>query len=256
ARPDPSTMPSYPLRALVLRKTKLGETDVIVTLLAENGRQVRAVAKGMRKPTSKFAGRLEPYSEVDLLMHEGRSLDVVSEAQTLDAHAALREDFDRSTAAAVVADVLDKIAVEAQAEERLFGLAHASLAAMESADADGLHALVVAFLVKAMAMHGYRPVLDACATCACEAGATRLFSLQAGGVVCLECGTADAAALHFTPEARAWLTALLGATMADVGGLGIPDAAVRDCFTLVRSFVTYHLPARLKALEFYAGVLG
>ena len=77
-------MPAYPLRALVLRKTKLGETDLILTLLSEDGRQVRAVAKGLRKPGSRFGGRLEPYSVVDLLLHTGRSLEVVTEARTVE----------------------------------------------------------------------------------------------------------------------------------------------------------------------------
>ena len=73
-------MPSYRAHALVLRKTKLGETDAIVTLLAEDGRELRAVAKGLRKPGSKLGGVLEPFTEVSLLLHTGRSLDVVSEA--------------------------------------------------------------------------------------------------------------------------------------------------------------------------------
>ena len=80
-------MPSYPARALVLRKTKLGETDTIVTLLASDGRQVRAVAKGLRKPGGRFGARLEPFAVADLLLHTGRSLDVITEARTVATHA-------------------------------------------------------------------------------------------------------------------------------------------------------------------------
>ena len=162
-------MPSYPARALVLRKTKLGETDTILTLLAADGRQVRAVAKGLRKPGGRFGARLEPFAVVDLLLHTGRSLDVITEAQTVATHAALREDFDRSAAATVVADLLDKISVEGQAEPQLFALATTTLDVMEQAPVEALPALVVAFLVKAMAMHGYRPQLESCACCAGEA---------------------------------------------------------------------------------------
>lgn len=247
-------MPSYPLRALVLRKTKLGETDAILTLLADDGSQVRGVAKGVRRPGSKFGGRLEPYSVVDLLMHTGRSLDVVTEARTVSAHMALREDLDRSAAASVVADLLDKISVEVQHEQRLFGLSTASLDAMESARVEALPALTVAFLVKAMAMHGYRPELESCAVCA-GAAAGSAFSLRAGGAVCEACGELDPATLRFPEQARSWLLELLGSTMAQVAELEMPQAAVSDCFALVRSFVAYHLPARLKALDYYAGFL-
>lgn len=249
-------MPAYPLRALVLRKTKLGETDTILTLLAQDGRQVRAVAKGMRKPGSRFGGRLEPYSVVDLLLHSGRSLDVVSEAETVDAHAPLREDFDRSSAAAVVVDVLDKTSQEGQAEERVFDMAQATLAAMESAPAQRLPALVSAFLLKSLAMHGYRPELDACACCAEEATGGRLFSLASGGVLCPECGERDGAAVRFSEEGRALLSRMLGATMAQLASDDLPAEPLRDCFVLLRSFTAYHVSARLKALDFYAGVIG
>jgi DNA repair protein RecO (recombination protein O) len=247
-------VPSYPLTALVLRKTKLGETDVILTLLAQDGCQVRAVAKGLRKPGSRFGGRLEPYCVVDLLMHTGRSLEIVSEARTVAAHAGLREDLDRSAAAAVVADLLDKIAVEGQAEPRLFALATTTLSTMESSAGGSLPALVVAFLVKALAMHGYRPELDSCAACAGDAASGVAFSLSHGGALCAACGEIDPAALRFPGEARAWLSHLLGSTMADIGADPPPDEAVADCFALMRSFTAYHLPARLRALDFYAGL--
>jgi DNA repair protein RecO (recombination protein O) len=248
-------VPSYPARALVLRKTKLGETDTILTLLSADGRQLRAVAKGLRKPGGRFGGRLEPYAVADLLLHTGRSLDVVTEAVTVSTHAGLREDFDRSAAAAVVADVLDKVSVEGQPEERLFALATTTLDVMEEAPLDALSALVVAFLAKSMAMHGYRPQLDACACCSSELGESRLFSVASGGAVCASCAAADASAVRFGAEGRAWLDRLMQARMAEIPALEMPPEAVADCFALMRAFVVYHLPARLKALDFYAGML-
>ncbi|HSK48581.1 MAG TPA: DNA repair protein RecO [Coriobacteriia bacterium] len=248
-------MPAYPLRALVLRKTKLGETDVILTLLSEDGRQVRAVAKGLRKPGSRIGGRLEPYSVVDLLLHTGRNLEVISEVRSVTPHAALREDLDRQGAASVVVDLLDKIAVEGQTEPRLFALADTTLGAMESAAPDRLTPLVIAYLLKALAMHGYRPEFETCVVCACEVGETGDFSLPQGGALCPTCGELDPSALRFPAEARAWLQRLLGATMAEITELEMPQDAVYDCFTLIRSFVSYHVPARLKALDYYAGTL-
>ena len=96
---------TYALKALVLRKTKLGEGDLIVTFLAEDGSSLRAVAKGARKPSSVFASRLELYAEVDLLCAEGRSLDIVKEARLVDAHASLRGDVERAAAAACMCEL-------------------------------------------------------------------------------------------------------------------------------------------------------
>ncbi|TLM90266.1 MAG: DNA repair protein RecO [Actinobacteria bacterium] len=245
-------MPSYPLKALVLRKTKLGETDIILTLLAEDGRQVRAVAKGLRKPGSRFGARLEPYAVCDLLLHTGKSLEVVTEASTSISHSALREDYDRSAAASVVADLLDKISLEGQPEERLFALSVATLDAMETAQVAALPALVTGFLIKAMAMHGYRPELDACAHCGEPLAGAERFSMQAGGALCPACDSADSASVPFSAQGRAWLLMLLRSTMAQIAQAEMPAAAVSDCFELMWAFVVYHVPARLKALDFYA----
>lgn len=248
-------MATYPARALVLRKTKLGETDVIVTLLAEDGRQIRAVAKGMRKPGSRFGGRLEPFCIVDLLLHSGRSLDVVTEAETVESLNVLREDFERSTAASVVADVLDKTSQESQAEERVFALAVASLTAMADAPTPALPALVAGFLAKALAMQGYRPELVACACCAEEVTGGRTFSLRSGGVLCPECGGADPSAVPFSQQARDVLDTLLRSTMRQIAEEPPAGPPLAECFSLLRSFTAYHLPARLKALDFYAGTM-
>lgn len=244
-------MPSYRADVLVLRKTKLGETDTIVTLLARDGRQMRAVAKGMRKPGSRLGGVLEPFTEASLLIHTGKSLDIVSEAEALDTHNCLREDLDRLSAAAVVLDVLDKLAVEGQAEERLYGLGQASLRAIEDAPTDQLAPVVTAFLIKALAMHGYRPELTACAACASDVTGGRLFSLDSGGVLCPECGGGDVSARPFSEDARRCIVQLLSARMADVVALEISSAAAREALMLVSEFARYHVPARMKALDMY-----
>ncbi len=104
-------------------------------------------------------------------------------------------------------------------------------------------------------MHGYRPELEACALCTGAADASPLFSLAAGGVVCEHCAGDVPATEQLSPAGREWLRRLLGAKMADVVALEMPRAAAVDCFRAVRAFVAYHLPARLKALDFYAGTL-
>lgn len=242
-------MPSYHLRALVLRKTKLGEADLILSLLAEDGRQVRAVAKGARKPKSRFGARVEPYTVLDALLHTGRTLDILAEAEIERSYEGVRSDLDRSACAAVVADLLDKISVEGQTEEQLFGLALATLDALETDETGDLLAVTLAFLVKAMAMQGYRPELTACASCASDATGGSSFSLAAGGVLCPRCGGLDATALRISCEVRDALAAMLQSKMADVPALGVEGEVQREALALLRAFVTYHVPARLKALE-------
>ncbi|MBE0477212.1 MAG: DNA repair protein RecO [Coriobacteriia bacterium] len=247
-------MPAYRLRALVLRKTKLGETDLIVTLLAEDGRQVRAVAKGARKPGARIGGKLEPLSTADLLLHTGRNLDVVAEAQLVDGRAGLLADYERTTAASVVADVLDKLSQEGLAEERFFALAEAALGELERADGAAVGGLVAAFLVKALAMAGYRPAVGSCARCAREEADGDVFSFEAGGALCGECAQRDeTGSARFAREAREALAALLAARMREVPELGVPDAVVRECIGVLRAFLGYHTGARLRSLDVFTG---
>jgi DNA repair protein RecO (recombination protein O) len=243
---------SYRVRALALRKTKLGESDLIITLLAEDGCQIRAVAKGARKTKSRFGARLEPYSVADLMLSPGRSLEIVTEAQTVASHDGIRSDYDRLRAAAVVADFLDKLSLECQTESRVFALSTTMLDVMETAEIADLPLLVVSFLVKGMAMHGYRPALTACACCAAstDPGDTR-FSLAAGGVLCPACAGKDATVVRVAPDVPAVLQALLAARLADVGSLGVPADLTHDALILVKAFVGYHVPARMKALDAY-----
>lgn len=249
-------MPRYPLRALVLRKTKLGETDAIVALLSSEGKNVRAVGKGMRKPGSKVGGRMEPFSLVDLLLYAGRSLDTIVEAETVEVHRGIRNDYDRSTAAAVVVDVLDKLSVEGLGEPRLYGLGLASLAAIEKAPAENLEALLVGFLVKAMAMHGHRPVLGSCAGCACDTlhPSDQRFSLAEGGMLCGACKPRFHDTAGISLEARLLLERLFRMTMQQIGSeaAGTDSRHVAESFKLMQAFVKYHVPARIKALDYYA----
>lgn len=249
-------MASRHVRALSLKKTKLGETDLIVTFLAEDGCQVRAVAKGARKPGSRLGGRVEPFVVADLLLHEGRSLDTITDAEIAEAHAAIRSDYDKSTAASVLADFLDKISVECQTEDRLFGLACATLSAMEEAPAASLASLVTAFLLKGIAMHGYRPQFFACVMCGVETGESTLFSLESAGPLCAGCAAHEHATVIAPPAVRELVSAYMGARMADVPGIEAPPRLVIDAFVLTRRLVAYHVPARLKALDMYASSVG
>lgn len=245
-------MPSHHVRALSLKKTKLGETDLIVTFLAADGCQIRAVAKGARKPGSRFGGRVEPFTVADMLLHTGRTLETITDAEIVTSHAALREDYDRSRTASVVADFLDKVSVECQTEDRLFGLACATLDAMDTAEDDTLLALLTAFLLKGMAMHGYRPQFDACVECGAPAAGETRFALELGGLYCEGCGASGPDVVHLSPDARTALRLMMTSTMAEVAGLDIPREVLSEAFGVMRAFVVYHVPARLKALAMYA----
>ena len=124
---------TYHARALVLDRTKLGETDLILTLLAQDGRQLRCVAKGARKPGGRLAARVELFCECDFLVARGRSLDVVSEAGLVDAHARLRGDLARVSAASAVCEVARLTCYEDAPDPFLHAICARALRACEEA---------------------------------------------------------------------------------------------------------------------------
>ena len=152
---------TYNARVLVLRKTKLGESDLILSLLAQDGSQIRAVAKGARKPTSQFSSRLELYSQADVLLAQGRSLDIVKEARLVAGNAALRESMELAACAAPIVELLDRITQPGLEVPKLFPLTQTALDVLASADSAHGPAICAAWLLKAFAFLGIRPSLDA-----------------------------------------------------------------------------------------------
>ncbi len=157
--------PTYRARVLVIRKTKLGETDLILTMLAEDGSQLRAVAKGARKPSGAFASRLELFSEADVLLVRGKSLDIVKEARLVCGNAQVRESLERASAASVMVELLDRATQPDLPSPKLFPMTHAALAALAVADVAHAPAICAAHLLKTYAFAGVRPTLAECSLC-------------------------------------------------------------------------------------------
>ena len=103
-------VPTYKDEAVVLRTHKLGEADRIVTLLSRYNGQIRAVAKGVRRTGSKFGSRLEPFMVVEAQFYEGRTLDIVNQAETIGAYGReIIEDYRTYTAATVMVETAEKL---------------------------------------------------------------------------------------------------------------------------------------------------
>ena len=177
---------AYRDRGIVLRTHRLGETDRILTLLLQGRGKVRAVAKGVRRPGSRIGGRVEPFSHVDLELHEGRSLDIVRQVETIDAHDSLRVDDRLHAAASVMVELVDVVAAEGQRDQALLRQLQAGLAALE-ADPESASVFVDAFLLRATSIVGFPVLTGAFARCRAPGPHARL-SVVGGGTLCDDCG--------------------------------------------------------------------
>jgi DNA repair protein RecO (recombination protein O) len=110
----------YRDHGIVLRTYKLGESDRIVSFMTERHGKVRAVAKGVRKTKSRFGARLEPTSHVAIQLYEGRELDIVTQAESVDHFRELRDDLDRLTRAVSMLEAVDQMSLEGEPNARLY----------------------------------------------------------------------------------------------------------------------------------------
>lgn len=178
---------------VVLRVHKLGEADRIITLLTRRNGKVRAVARGVRRTTSRFGARVEPFCHVDVQLHTGRTLDVITQVQTLDAFGVhIVDDYQRYTAGCAVLETVDRLAAEEEEPVlRLYLLVVGALRALSGRERDP--SLVLdAFLLRAMSYAGWAPALSECARCG-ESGPHSAFNVQGGGAMCVNCRPAGSA---------------------------------------------------------------
>src|SRR4051794_25036663 len=141
----------------------LGEADRIVTLFSRDEGKVRAVAKGVRRTTSRSAGHLEPFTLSDVLLAVGRDLDVVSQADTLDAFREIREDLDLTTHAFYLTELVDLLTEDRSENRAVYEILVAGLCHLrEEANA---RLVLITFHLRLLEALGYRPELRECVTC-------------------------------------------------------------------------------------------
>jgi DNA repair protein RecO (recombination protein O) len=258
------TVSIYRDDGIVLRTHKLGEADRIVTVLARKTGRIRAVAKGVRKTRSRFGARLEPFTHVDLLLYTGRTLDVITQAETVRSYGeGLAADYPRYTTGTAMLETAERFtAIEKEPALRQFLLLVGGLRTL----VDGEHEprlVLDAYLLRSLAVAGYAPALDECAICGTRAPSAdpddaddlasaprrtpgrRTFGVAAGGLVCKACWAPGSA------SASGPTIDLMSALLR--GDWGLADASERrnrvECSGLVAAYVQWHLEHSIRSLR-------
>ena len=235
-------MSLYRDKGVVLRTIKLGEADRIVSILTQGNGKVRAVAKGIRRPGSRFGARLEPTTHVALQCYRGRELDVVTQVETIDAFRALREHYGALTHAVSMLEAADQVAQERERNQPLYRMLVGGLRTLATAPSP---LVAPAFFWKLLSLEGFHPILDDCARCGAADGAFPGFDFGEGGVLCEAC--ARFGGRRVRPEALALLRRILGGGLA--GALADPGGpqVVSEVERLGVGALEYHLERRLRS---------
>ena len=235
----------YRDEAIVLRTQKLGEADRIVTLLTREHGKIRAVGKGVRRTSSRFGSRLEPFMVIDVQLYTGRNLDIVTQVETLDAFG--REvcaDYGLYTAGTAMLETAERL-VEAEHEPAVqqFLLLTGAVRALAERTHDA-NLVLDAYLLRSLSVAGWAPSFTDCARCG-ALGPHRAFAVATGGVVCPACRPPGAASP--APETLILLAALLS------GQWPVADASTertrREASGLVAAFLQFHLERGLRSLR-------
>ena len=235
---------SYRDQAIVLRTHKLGEADRIVCLLTKENGQVRTVAKGVRRTTSKFGARLEPFSLIDVQLHRGRTFDIVTQVEMLRPYGTqLASDFDLFAAGTVMVETAERLTADSAHAQ--YSLLLGALHALANLRHDPV-LVVDSYLLRALSVAGWAPSCFACASCG-KPGPHTSFSISEGGALCDECQSEGGVAVsENTME-------LMGHLLA-----GNWDQADRTeaydrqrVAHLTSAYTQWHLERKLRALQLF-----
>jgi DNA repair protein RecO (recombination protein O) len=239
----------YRDEGVVLRTQKLGEADRIITLLTRSQGLVRAVAKGVRRTSSRWGSRLEPFTHVDLQLAEGRNLDVVTQAETIAPFSAtLGADYEAYTAGTAMLETAERLVSEdgepaIQQVQLLVGALKALVGGRATPSL-----ILDSYQLRALAVAGFAPSFDACARCGAvpDSGAThRSFHAPSGGMLCPDCRVSGSAAP--SPMTVALLAALLVGDWEAVGAAD--DRSRREASGVVGAYLSWHLERGLRSLS-------
>ena len=265
----------YRVEAIVLKRSDFGEADRLLTLYTPDLGKIRAIAKGARKPSSRKSGHVELFTHSALLLAKGRNLDIVTQADTLDAFLPLRENLERLGFAYYLAELVDQFAEEGDPSARaeryaapgddgavenqpLFDLLLHSLQWLGE-DATEPAVLARFFELHLLLYVGYRPQLFKCVNCGkVLEPVDNYFSADAGGVIDPNCVATQRERIYehardvqpISLTALKVLRYLQTREWESVRALRLSAETHAEVETLMQRYIAHHLERNLKSVEF------
>jgi DNA repair protein RecO (recombination protein O) len=240
---------SFRLEAVVLRHSDWGEADRLLWLFSLELGKIRTVAKGVRKPRSRKAGHLEPFTRVSLLVARGRDLPLITQADTLDAYLPLHDGLSGATYASYVIELLDRFTYEEGENRALYRLLIDTLARLCQAEQRDLTARY--YEMRLLDLVGFRPQLIQCANCAAEIRPeSQYFSAQMGGVLCPRCGAQTNGALPTSMQALKYFRHFQRSSFNDAARAHLPPEINREMEIVMQHYLTYLLERNLNTPAF------
>jgi DNA repair protein RecO (recombination protein O) len=234
---------------VILRHTDFGEADRLLTIFTRELGKVRVIAKGVRKARSRKAGHVEPFTHSQLQLARGRDLLILTQAETAEGYAALRENLILLGYASYVIELLDRSTYEEEENRALYHLLIRTLARLNRGDEPNLATRY--YELRLLDYVGFRPHLFHCAQCEAEIQATdQYFSATRGGVLCPGCGSREAEARPISILALKYLRHLQRSSYQEAARATIPATVSQEMENLMQYYLTHTLERGLNSHAF------
>jgi len=237
---------NYQTEAIIIKKTKLGEADRILTLYTPHLGKIQAVARGVRRPRSKLAGHLELLTHSLVSLARGRNLDTVTGSQTINSFLPLKSDLQLTSYALYVTELVSQFTADHIENHPLFRLL---LETMQQLCQAGDNELVLRhFELHLLNEVGYRPQLQQCVTCHQPLKpVTNSFCPSAGGILCPDCRQSQPLAHPLSVNALKVLRLLQSSDYSTASRLKMNPELSRELEMVMRDYLKYLLEREIKS---------
>ena len=236
----------YQTEAVVIKRTKLGEADRILTLYTPDYGKVRAVAKGSRRTNSKLGGHVELLTHSSLLLAKGRNLDIITQAQTINSFLPLKEDLRRMSCGLYISELIDSFTAEDEGNPQIFELLRETLDQLSHAQKSDT--IVRYFEIHLLEFTGYRPQLQQCANCGGQLKPIQnYFSSSQGGALCGDCSYEEPIVLPLSLNALKVLRLWQNCDFTNAVKVTIKPELALELEQLLREYIKHVLDRQLKS---------
>lgn len=243
----------YNTEAIVLRAMPIGEADRLFTLLTPQLGKLRATARGVRKPTSKLGGHLDPLTRSSLTINRGRNLDTITGADTLETFPLVKEDLEPLSRAIYAVELVDAFSPEEAASPQVYALFLETLRALGTAPSPDL--ALRYFELHLLGFTGFSPTLDRCVECHEQVlPGQHLFSASASGILCPACRASQPQAAPISVDALKTLRFLSSQTMHSAMRLRLNPPIQREVAALLSALLRYVLDREVRSTSFLRAV--
>ena len=235
--------------AIVLRHMDWGEADRLLWLFTRETGKIRAVAKGVRKPRSRKAGHLEPFTRVNLLLAQGRDLPIITQAEMIESHLPLHENLRTMGYAAYIVELLDRFTYEEGENVALYRLLADTLERLCSAPDPAF--VVRYYEIRLLDLVGFRPQLSQCVGCGNPIlPEDQFFSAAQGGIVCPQCSEKVPGVRAITVAAVRFLRHIQRSSYPAAARLPLKESVDYELEHLMQHYFTYLLERGLNTPAF------